>query len=132
MKLKKFLSGGFILLVFALIPAAAQTPTAVDGGLRIDVRAEPIDAFDPREPARTRFGALEFRGGLILNSPNKNFGGISAIRVAPDGARFLALSDKGQWFRGRIVYRGPRPVGLADVETAPILGSDGRPLAGRG
>ena len=129
---KKFLTGALVFLALALIPASAQTPTTADGGLRIEVRAELIEAFDPREPARTRFGELEFRGGLILTSSNKNFGGISSIRVAPDGARFLALSDKGQWFRGRIVYRGPLPIGLADVETAPILGPDGRPLAGRG
>jgi hypothetical protein len=43
---------------------------------KIDVRAAPIAAFDNRDPARRRFGALEFRGGLELSSPNRAFGGV--------------------------------------------------------
>ena len=62
-----------------------------------------------------------------MTSPHRDFGGLSAIRVASDGAHFIALSDKGRWFRGRIVYEGTRPVGIADAETAPILGPDGDP-----
>jgi hypothetical protein len=120
------------LLVLAWIPAGAQSPRATEPGVRIEVRAQPIAAFDLRDSARTRFGELEFRGGLILTSPHADFGGLSALRMAPDGARFLALSDKGRWFRGRIVYGGDRPLGLAEVETAPILGPDGKPLAARG
>jgi hypothetical protein len=121
------------LLVIALAPlgAAAQAP-ANGAGQRIDVRAEVIEAFDPRDNTKTRFGALEFRGGLILTSPYRNFGGLSAIRVSPDGANFLALSDRGHWFRGRIGYHGGRLAGLIDVETAAMLGADGRPLAARG
>ena len=44
--------------------------------------ARPIAGFEPRDPSRRRFGQLEFRGGLELTSPYKEFGGISAIRVA--------------------------------------------------
>jgi hypothetical protein len=95
----------------------------------IEVRSEPIRAFDVRDPARRQFGLLEFRGGLVLYSSDKNFGGLSAIRVAADGAHFIALTDKGWWFRGRIVYDGTRPRGIAEAEMAPILGADGRPLA---
>jgi hypothetical protein len=138
--LKKIIAVAAAFLVLALVPAAAQTPGNVpnvapnvaEPGVGIEVRAQPIETFEPRDAARTRFGELEFRGGLILTSPNKRFGGLSAIRVEPDGERFLALSDRGHWFRGRIVYRAGRPAGLADVVTAPILGPDGRPLAARG
>jgi hypothetical protein len=96
------------------------------------VRARPVLAFEPREPSRTRFGSLVFRGGIELSSPYPDFGGISAIRVGADGARFIAVSDKGRWLRGRIVYDGARPAGIADAEMAPVLGADGRPLAARG
>ncbi len=132
--MKNFLTVVTVLFALALMPAGAQAPPpqAADGGVRIAVRAEAIEAFEPREPERKRFGELEFRGGLILNSPAPVFGGLSAIRVMPDGVRFLALSDKGQWFRGRIVYQAGRPVGLENVETAPMLGPDGRQLAARG
>jgi hypothetical protein len=99
---------------------------------RIDVRSTPITSFDNRDPSRVRFGELEFRGGLDLTSKYEPFGGISAIRVEPDGSRFLALTDNGSWLRGRIVYEDGKPAGIADAEMAPMLGPDGRPLAARG
>lgn len=118
-------------LALAAVPAVQPSPAAAPSGA-IELRTEPIRAFDVRDPLRRQFGLLEFRGGLMLRSSDKNFGGISAIRVASDGAHFIALSDKGSWFRGRIVYEGARPSGIADAEMAPILGLDGRPLAARG
>ncbi len=96
---------------------------------RIEVQATPIDAFDPRDTAKARFGQLEFRGGLMLTSSSQAFGGISALYMEPDGAHFLSVTDQGSWLRGRIVYR--RPAGVADAEMAPLLCADGRPLAAR-
>jgi hypothetical protein len=120
-------------VVIAAVPADAQrSPPAADAPASIEIRAQPLAAFDVRDPSRRQFGLLEFRGGLVLTSPHRDFGGLSAIRVASDGAHFISLSDKGRWFRGRIVYEGTRPVGIADAETAPILGPDGKPLAERG
>lgn len=122
------------LLAGALLLAAvpdAQAPLAAASGA-IELRAEPITAFEIRDPSRRQFGLLEFRGGLVLRSSDRNFGGLSAIRVAADGAHFISLNDKGWWFRGRIVYQGTHPIGIADAEMAPILGADGRPLASRG
>jgi hypothetical protein len=133
--LNNFLSRGsafFAILALALIPAAAQPPRAVAEIQRIEIRAQAIEAFDPREPARTRFGALVFRGGLILESPHREFGGVSGLRVAADGERFLSVTDKGDWLRGRIVYRDKVPIAIADAEMAPILGPGGRPLKSRG
>ena len=98
---------------------------------RIDVQATPIDAFDPRDESKTRFGQLEFRGGLVLTSSDQAFGGISALYMEPDGSHFLSLTDNGSWLRGRIVYRDSRPAGIADAEMAPMLGPDGKPLAER-
>jgi hypothetical protein len=116
-------------LLVAAVPGDAQTPPAAGSPIPIQVTAQPIAAFDIRDPSRRQFGLLEFQGGLVLRSAYKNFGGISAIRVASDGANFIALSDKGWWFRGRIVYDGTSPIGIADAEMAPILGADGKPLA---
>ena len=118
------------LVATLLLTAAAGAQTAPSAA--IELRSEPIAAFDVRDPSRRQFGLLEFRGGLVLRSRDRNFGGISAIRVAADGAHFIALSDKGWWFRGRLLYEGSRPSGIAEAEMAPILGSDGRPLAARG
>jgi len=119
-------------LLLALVSGDAQVSPSAAPPVAIEVRAEPITAFDVRDPSLRQFGLLEFRGGLVLRSSDQHFGGISAIRVAPDGAHFIALTDKGWWFRGRILYEGTRPSGIADAEMAPILGADGRPLAARG
>lgn len=129
-EVKTFSTIAAVCMALVVAPAAAQGPQPA-AAQRIEVRAERIDSFALQDSSRTRFGALEFRGGLILTSPYRRFGGLSAIRVAPDGVRFLALSDRGHWFRGRIVYRAGRPVGLDEVETAPVLGPDGRPVAAR-
>jgi hypothetical protein len=115
----------------AALPVHAQTPAA-EGPVAIEVRAQELAGFDTRDPARRQFGLLEFRGGIVLTSPFKEFGGISAIRVQGHGEHFIAVSDKGWWFRGRLVYDGTRPTGIADAEMAPVLGADGKPLAARG
>ncbi len=121
-----------LLATLALSASAQPNPRAPEQPTKIEVRARPIMAFEPRNPERKNFGALTFRGGLELTSSHPHFGGLSAIRVDPDGANFLAVSDKGHWLRGRIVYDGTRPTGIADVEMAPVLGHDGKPLAARG
>ncbi len=119
-------------LAFAVIPSSTGRQPPVDPPVAIEVQSRTIDAFEIRDATRRQFGLLEFRGGLVLRSSHKNFGGISAIRVEADGAHFIALSDKGWWLRGRIVYAGTRPVAIADAEMAPILGPGGQPLAARG
>jgi hypothetical protein len=79
-----------------------------------------------------RFGSLEFRSGLILTSRFRGFGGLSGLRLDAKGERFIAISDKGGWFTGRIVYKGREMTGLDDVEAAPMLGPDGKPITSRG
>jgi hypothetical protein len=123
------LAGAFLL---GAIPVAAETPSLPDAPATIEVRAQPVAAFDTRDPARRRFGLLEFRGGLVLTSPAKQFGGLSAILVASDGQQFISASDRGYWLRGRIVYEGTRPAGITNAEMAPMLGPDGRSLTARG
>ena len=54
------------------------------------------------------------------------------MRLDAKGERFISFSDKGSWFTGRIVYQGREMTGLADVEAAPMLGPDGRPITARG
>ncbi|TPQ38585.1 twin-arginine translocation pathway signal [Bradyrhizobium guangdongense] len=99
----------------------------------IEVNARSIASFEPRERSRVRFGSLEFRSGLVLTSPYRGFGGLSGFRFLDTqgerkGERFVAISDQGGWFTGRIRYDGRAMVGLADVEAAPMLNADGRPV----
>lgn len=109
-------------------PAAKFSRYRVNEPAAIEVKARPLPSFDIRDRARVRFGSLEYRSGLILTSSFPGFGGLSALRLDPKGERFIAVSDQGSWFTGRIVYRGREMVGLDDVEAAPLLGADGRPI----
>ena len=117
-------------------PTAAKTASpdelSVAAPVSIEVNARPIPSFDTRDRARTRFGALEYRSGLILTSRFRGFGGLSGWRLDAKGEQFISMSDKGTWFTGRIVYQGREMTGLADVEAAPMLGVDGRPITARG
>jgi hypothetical protein len=130
--------GAAIVLVAALavvFPAAAERAQKKieppPDPQAIEIQSQPIASFDHRDPDRRRFGLLEFRGGLVLTSPFRQFGGISALSVAPDGSNFVAATDRSWWLRGRITYAGPRPTGIAAAEMAPMLGPDGRTLASR-
>jgi hypothetical protein len=105
-------------------PDAAPVP--------IEVKARPLPSFDTGDHARVKFGSLEFRGGLVLTSPFPGFGGLSGWRFDAKGERFISFSDKGSWFTGRVLYHGGEMTGLADVEAAPMLGADGRPITTRG
>jgi len=116
-------------------PRPKQPPPdelSIAAPVSIEVNARPIPSFDTRDRARTRFGALEYRSGLILTSRFRGFGGLSGWRFDAKGEQFISMSDKGTWFTGRIVYQGREMTGLADVEAAPMLGADGRPITARG
>jgi hypothetical protein len=107
---------------------AAEPPHAVTEPVAIEVNARPIPVFEPRDRSRVRFGSLEYRSGLVLTSPCRGFGGLSGIRLDAKGERFIAISDQGAWFTGRIRYAGRDMVGLDDVEAAPMLNAEGRPI----
>lgn len=110
-------------------PRRLQVEHAVAEPASVEVNARPIPHFEPRDRTRTRFGALNYRSGLVLTSPFRGFGGLSGLRFLDGkGERFLAISDQGGWFTGAIRYSGREMTGLADVEAAPVLGADGRPI----
>jgi hypothetical protein len=136
-------AAGFVALALpesALPQTAVQPPPkraktdeySVTEPVSIEVNARPLAGFDTRDRSRLRFGELEFRSGLVLTSGYRGFGGLSGLRLDAKGERFIAVSDKGGWFTGRIVYRGREMIGLEDVEASPLLGPDGKPITARG
>ena len=116
-----------IILFLVLLSFAYPQNELPDQAVAITINATPIPAFRPDNPAQLRFGSLEFRGGLVLTSAHKSFGGISALLVRSDGEHFLALSDRATWFIWRIVYENNRPAGITDASAAPVLDGDGKP-----
>jgi hypothetical protein len=125
---------------FARAQTAVQAPPkpatpdefSVTAPVSIEVNARPLPSFDTRDRSHLRFGSLEYRSGLILTSRFRGFGGLSGLRLDAKGERFIAISDKGSWFTGRIVYKGREMTGLDDVEASPMLGPDGKPITARG
>ncbi len=108
-----------------LLAVAAAAPAR---GERIEVTARPT-VLHIRSPEIATVGRLAFRGGLQLTSPDGRFGGLSALEVSRDGARLVALSDKGYWFRARLVH-GPDGglEDLADAEIGALQGPGGTAL----
>jgi hypothetical protein len=133
--LSTFATPRLVRAQFATEPPAKQVVAdefSVAAPVSIEVNARPIPAFDTRDRSRLRFGSLEYRSGLVLTSGFRGFGGLSGLRLDAKGERFISFSDHGSWFTGRIVYRGREMTGLEDVEAAPMLGADGRPITARG
>jgi hypothetical protein len=143
---RRFLNFAAAGLSATAMPAVVRAQTAVQpppkpfkpdeysvtAPVSIEVNARPLPAFDTRDRSHVRFGSLEYRSGLILTSAFHGFGGLSGIRLDAKGERFIAISDKGSWFTGRIVYKGREMTGLEDVEASPMLGADGKPITSRG
>lgn len=84
--------------------------------------------LDPADPARTGFGALEWRGGLELRSGNTHFGGLSALEFPYGDGRFIALSDLGYRVDGRLVETGRASIEIVDAAIAPLRDRAGNAL----
>lgn len=88
----------------------------------IDVQVTPVDFGAPG------VGRLAFRGGVVLASDAEGFGGFSGIEVL-DENRFLIVSDRANWFDGRLVLdQSGALVGVADMRMAAIRDDRGAPM----
>ncbi|MEP9376728.1 esterase-like activity of phytase family protein [Aquabacter sp. CN5-332] len=118
-------------LVLGALHAFAKPEALPVTPVPVEVTATPIATFRPSSPD-TRFGRLEFRGGIRLSSDFPGFGGISGFVLEPGGKGFLALTDAGLFLKGNLVTEGDRPTGLSDVMAAAMLDEKGRIQATRG
>ncbi len=110
------------------LQAAVPSAAVVDDAVPLAVEAVPLN---PDDAMQVRAGALRYRGGIAVRSPDQRFGGFSGLAVRPDGRRLIAVSDHGARFRARIRYDGAgRLTGLTAGLIGPLRGPDGRPLRG--
>ena len=84
----------FLLASALLFGAAARAED-------LKVFSRTIDNFQIGS-TETRFGPLEFTGGLELTSSNRDFGSLSGLRFTEPGSALLAVSDNGFWVSGTI------------------------------
>ena len=130
---RMFLGGLAASACLARAPRAlAQTraPEAADEvpWTPVAINARAIASFQPGRPDAKRFGDLEFRGGLVLSSPNADFGGWSGLVMDADGKGLLSVSDEGSWLRADVTYAGVRPTAIARARLGSLRGLRGRPL----
>tara|TARA_B100000686_G_C16717229_1_gene932805 strand:+ start:409 stop:1491 length:1083 start_codon:yes stop_codon:yes gene_type:complete len=66
-------------------------------------------------------GTLVYRGGIELTSRDSRFGGLSGLLVSQNGNRALAISDRGWWLQGYLVYnQWGDLVGVRDMNILPM------------
>lgn len=122
------------LMSIALVLAAAMPPALADADADgdVEVRSRVITDFKIGSD-QSRFGPLEFLGGLEMVSPQRLFGSLSSIRLRSDKTDFVGVLDTGHWMTGRI-ERDPqgRLSGLADVAITPMKNRDGQSFEGKG
>ncbi len=91
----------------------------------MEIRSRPIRAFHIGSD-ETRFGALEFVGGLELTSSWRDFGSLSGFSFIEPGERFAGVADTGFWYFGRLVHdEEGRPAGFADFAMQPMVDENG-------
>lgn len=88
-----------VLLVLLFVPGwtGEKRLDLLSPGLTIAATPVPLD---PDRPGRRRLGALTYLGGVALDSPDRAFGGVSAMHVAGDC--FTLLDDGGNVVRFRM------------------------------
>jgi hypothetical protein len=110
------------LLTAALAVAVAFSTTAssppATGAVAIEAVPVPLDEADA---SRERVGALLYRGGLWLRSQDRRFGGLSDLRLSPDGTRLFAVSDCGEGLTATLSYDAEgRLAGAGDVRVVSL------------
>lgn len=118
-----------VIAVGAGVALGGGKPSTVDlAAGPITVEARPLAGFDRVDPEKRRFGKLTFRGGLVLTSPSRYFGGWSGLTLDADGKGFFAISDAGIWMSGSLAYDDKKsPSGLTSVRLGAIQSQEGDP-----
>ncbi len=99
-------------------------------GAPLELSHRPVDLHPEDETVRS-VGALEFRGGIELRSPDARFGGLSGLSISADGQLLTAVGDKGIWVTARLIYdSGGFLAGVADGRIGPLLTPGGKSVAG--
>ncbi len=97
----------------------------------LGIQATPVP-LNPADPSVKRVGRLVYRGGLLLRSRHRRFGGLSGLHISADGKRLLAISDIGHWVEARLRYdRAGRLIGLTHAHIGRLRKPDGGLLGWR-
>ncbi|MDZ4381955.1 MAG: esterase-like activity of phytase family protein [Parvibaculum sp.] len=124
--------GATSVLAACLLTAICTAPSPLAAASRpVEVSTSTL-LWNPEDRTESRTGKLVWAGGIEIASPDEDFGGWSGLAVSSDGAALLSISDQGRWLTAILLYdeRG-RLSGMAEAKIAPMLGLDGKPIAGK-
>ena len=94
----------------------------------LHITAQPV-MLNVHDAGQNRVGRLIYRGGISLTSGDGRFGGWSDITITPDGARLVAISDRGFWFDAEMVYdEAGRLTHLDRGRIGPLVNLGGWPM----
>ncbi|MCP4329195.1 MAG: esterase-like activity of phytase family protein [Alphaproteobacteria bacterium] len=114
-------------LLLAGVVWIAAPPTLAEP---ISVDAEPIPLL-AGYPEVAQIDGLAYRGGLVLDSDDSRFGGLSGLAVTPDGGRLFAVSDTGYLLTMTPVLDSDGNLaGLGEVTLEPLIRENGKDLPG--
>ena len=123
----------FKLVWWAAIALALHAITSANAAPadRLVVRGAPIPLYS-NAPNERRAGSLLYRGGLLLSSSDRRFGGWSDLAISADGRGILAISDEAHWLHAKLAYAESGDLAsMSDARIAPMLDSAGKPMRGK-
>ena len=114
-------------LLLGLLPAIVAPAFAVSNAVeRLEISARQIRYFQIGS-TETRFGPLEFVGGLELTSTSRDLGALSSFRFLTPGEDFIGVADTGFWFFGTIARNADgKPAGVENFRMQQMFDRAGR------
>ena len=119
----------YLVAALAIMLPAAQAQTAKP--ISMEVSASPISNFRIGS-SETRFGPLEFVGGLSLRAGDDTFGQLSSMRFLSPGSAVIGVADHGYWFFGTVERDSNHvPIGIRDFRMQAMVDKTGVPVASK-
>lgn len=107
----------FTAPVLAEAALADETITVTSSSLRVFDRSVPDN----------RFGPLTYLGGMVLDSPNRNFEALSGLTVIGD--QIIMVTDQGYWVTATLETNATGvPTGVSEARIGALLNVDGTPM----
>jgi hypothetical protein len=121
-----------LLLASTILSACAATSAAepaLPDAIDITATAIPLSSQDSSE---NKVGRLTYRGGLVLTSSDKRFGGWSGLQISPDGRHLLSQSDESHWLKADLAYDASGNLtGASRGQLADMQDLDGKVMTGK-
>ncbi|WP_137133841.1 esterase-like activity of phytase family protein [Rhizobium sp. FKY42] len=120
------------LVAASLLMLAPPQVVVAGETLEAPVQVRQISTFKPGS-TESRFGQVEFIGGLEFTSKQSLLGSMSSIRFYADGKSFVSVLDTGHWLTGKLEHdEKGKPAGLSDVKITAMRDASGDEPSGKG